>query len=95
MRNTCNGVGDDEERRRQVIGAGVGVDAPFEVAVTRQDPTADQIVLLDGFTDSFRYGAAVADASHTAVADDVEAQLLQRWNHSGLLKVVGHYARSG
>src|SRR3712207_7007467 len=41
------GVGDDERRRREVVHLDVGVDAPLEVAVARQDRDDGEVVVVD------------------------------------------------
>ncbi len=41
-------VGDDQRRRHEVVGAHVGVDAAFEVAIAAEHGDGDQAVLFDG-----------------------------------------------
>ena len=48
------GVGDDERRRHEVVGANFGVDAAFEVAIAAEDADRDERVGFDGFRNVFR-----------------------------------------
>lgn len=70
------------------------MDAALEVAVARQDTAADQVLLLDGLDDGLGQRSGIADARHTAVADDVESELLQRRYHARFLQVVRDHARA-
>ena len=76
-------VGDHQRRRGEVVGQGQRVDAAFEVAVAAQHRGRDQIALLDRRADRLRQRPAVADAGRAAVADQVEAQRLQRRQQAG------------
>jgi hypothetical protein len=66
-----------ERRARQIIGAHQRIDAAFEVAVPRQHRHRHQVTAFDGVRHRLEQGAAVADAGRAAIADEVEAQLLQ------------------
>ena len=70
------------------------MDARLEVAVAGEHRGADQVVLHDGLLDRLRQRAGIADAGGAAVADDVEAELLQVGQQAGCLQVFGHDARS-
>ena len=71
------GVGDDQRGRGQVVGADLGVDPALEVAVAAQDGDGDQVVFVDRLGDLRRQRARVADAGRAAVADQVEAELVE------------------
>ncbi len=71
-------VGDDERRRCQVIGAHLRMDAALEVTVAGQYRGDDQVVLGDRERDVFGQRPAVADARRAAVADEVEAERVER-----------------
>src|SRR5262249_30241852 len=66
-------------------------DAPLEVAVPREDGARHQPALLDGLGDLLGERPRVADAGGAAVADHVEAQLLQVGEEPGLLVILGDH----
>ena len=71
-------VGDDQRRRGEIVGAHVGIDAPLEIAIAREHRGRDEIVLGDRRRNRRRQRARIADAGRAAVADDVEAELVER-----------------
>ncbi len=87
-------VGDHERRRGQVVHLHFGVHAALEVAVARQHRSHHQVPGGDAGADFHRQRAGIADAGGAAVADHVEAQLLQVIQHPGLFQVVGDHART-
>ena len=89
------GVGDDQRRRHEVVGANFGVDAAFEVAIAGEDADGDERVGFDGFGDVFGQRAGVADAGGAAVADGVEAELVEVLGEAGFVVVVGDDAGAG
>ena len=82
-------VGDDQRRRREVVHLDVGVDAALEVAVAREHRHDGEVVVVDGGADLLRQRPGVADAGGAAVADEVEAQLLEVGRQARLVVVVG------
>ena len=78
-------VRDDERRRREVVRLHVAVDARLEVAVSREDGADDEVALVDRFADRVRQRAGVADARRAAVADEVEAELVEIRVEAGAL----------
>ncbi len=87
-------VRNDQRRRHEVVGANLGVDAAFEIAIAAKHGNGDKAVLLDGLRDILGQRAGVADAGGTAVADGVEAELVEPLGQSGLVIVVGDDARA-
>ena len=87
-------VGDDQRRRGEVVGAGVGVDPALEVAVAREHRADDQVLLVDRRRDLLRQRAGVPDAGGAAVADEVELELVQVLVEPGLLQVLGDHGRA-
>ena len=87
-------VGDHQRRRRQVVHLHVGVDAALEVPVTRQHRGHRKVVVVDGLRDLLGQRAGVADAGGAAVADQVEAELLQIRPQAGLVVVVVDHLRA-
>ena len=81
-------VGDDQRRRGEVVHLDVGVDPALEVAVAGQHRDDREVVLADRGRDLLGQRAGVADAGGAAVADQVEAELLQVRQQAGLLVVV-------
>ena len=82
-------VGDDQRRGGQVVHLDVGVDPALEVAVAGEHRGDREVVLVDGLGDLLRQRAGVADAGGAAVADEVEAELVQVRGQAGPLVVVG------
>ena len=89
---TSDRIGDYESWRGQVVGAHQRVNAGFEVPIPAQHGGHNETIGFDGFVDLLRKRAAVSDARHAAVADDVEAELLEVGQQSCLSQVVGHNA---
>ncbi len=89
-----DGIGDDQRRAGQVIHFDFRVHAPFEVAVARQHRSHHQVASGDACTDFGRQRARVADAGGAAVADHVEADLLQLGQHAGFFQVIGDHTRA-
>ena len=90
-----DGVGHHQRRGGEVVHLHLGVDSAFEVAVARQHRRHRQVVLGDAPGHRFGQRSGVADAGGAAVADDVEAQLLQILEHAGLAQVIGDHPRAG
>ena len=70
-------VGDAERRRSEVVVADVLVDPALEVAVAREHRADDEVVFVDRLRDLLGQRAGVADAGRAAVADQVEAELVE------------------
>ena len=88
-------VGDDQRRGREVVHLHVGVDPALEVAVARQHRDDGEVLLVDGLADLGDERPGVADAGGAAVADQVEAELVEVRRQAGLLVVVGDHLRAG
>ena len=88
-------VGDDERRGHEVVGADLGVDAAFEVAIAAEHADGDEAVGFDGVGDVGGQRAGVADAGGAAVADGVEAELVEVLREAGFVVVVGDDAGAG
>ena len=88
-------IGDDQRRRGEVVGAHVGIDAALEIAVARQHRRGDQIVLGDRRRNLRRQRAGIADAGGAAVADEVEAELVERLLQAGGFEIVGDDLAAG
>ena len=67
------------------------MDAGFEVAVARQDRGGHQVVLHHSLLDLGVERTGVADAGGAAVADSLEAQLVEVGLQTGLVQVVGDH----
>ena len=87
-------VGDHERRRREVVHLHVGVDAALEVAVARQHGDDREVLVVDDLGDLVRQRPGVADAGRAAVADEVEAERLERLDEPGALVVLGDDLRA-
>ena len=87
-------VRDDERRRREIVEPRVRIDAPLEVAIARQHRRRDQRAALDRRADRLGQRTGVADARRAAVADELEAELVEILLHAGLTQIVGHDLRA-
>ena len=88
-------VGDDERRRGEVVRLHLRMDARLEVAVAGEHGADDEVALVDRRGDRLRQRPGVADAGRAAVADGVEAELLEVLRQPGLVVVLGHDLRAG
>src|SRR5207302_6693280 len=84
-------VRHDERRRREIVGTHILLDAPLEVAVAAQYGADDKTLLADHRRDFVRQRSAVADAGRAAVADQIEAELIEILRQAGRLQVFGDY----
>ena len=87
--------GDHERRRHEEVGLDVLMDARFEVAIAGKDGGGDEIEFVDRFFDPRVERTGVADAGGAAVADDVEAELVEIGLQPGFVQVIGDDARAG
>ena len=71
------------------------MDAALEVAVAAEHRGDREILGIDALRDDLGKRSAVADARGAPIADQVEAQLLERAEQARALEVVGDDARSG
>ena len=71
------------------------MNACLEVAVAREDSGGDKVVFDDGAFDLGCERAGVADAGRAAVADDLEAELVEVRLEVGGLEVILHNAGAG
>src|SRR4029453_19203330 len=81
--------------RGEVVRLYLGVDPRLEVPVAREDGADDEIALFDGRGDLGRQRARVSDAGRAAVADGVEAELLEVRGQPGALVVLRHDLGAG
>ena len=86
---------DDERRRHEEVCLDVLMHARLEVTVAREHAGGDEIVLHHGLLDVRVERAGVADARRAAVADEVEAELVEIGREAGLLEVIRDDARTG
>src|SRR5579862_9717237 len=70
------------------------MDPRLEVAVAREHGAGDEVALADRGRDLFRQRPRVADARRAAVADRVEAELVEIAVEAGALVVLGDDPRA-
>src|SRR5918996_5529474 len=70
------------------------MDARFEVAVAGEDRSDDELAVVDRLRDRLRQRAGVSDAGRAAVADGVEAELLEVWSQACAVVVLRHDLRA-
>ena len=85
------GVCDHKGRGGQEVHANQLVDSAFEVSITRQYRTADQIGGLNRLGDVGGQGTGITDAGGTAEADDIESECLQVIQQFGFCQVFGDH----
>ena len=88
------GVGHDQRGTGKPVGLHQRIDAPLEVAVSRQDGRGDQIPLLHRAGHGLGQRPGVADAGGAAVAHRLESERVEIGRQARLLQVVGDHARS-
>ena len=67
-----------------------GVNAAFEIAITREHARADNVRACYG-SRNFRFQRpGIADAGRAAVTDRVETECIEVVDESGFLEVVGY-----
>ena len=69
--------------------------ARLEIAVAGEHAGGDEIVFGDRLLDGRVERAGIADAGRAAVADDLEAELVEVGLQAGLVEVIGDDARAG
>ena len=82
-------VGHDERRRGKVVGAHDRIHAALEVAVPREHGRRHEAALVDRRRHVGVHRPRVADAGGAAVADEVEAELVEVGGQAGGVEVVG------
>src|SRR5439155_25397358 len=78
---------------REVVRLHLGMDPRLEVAVPGQHRADDEIALADRFGDLVRQRPGVPDARRAAVADRVEAELVEVLLQPRLLVILRHDLR--
>ena len=71
-----------------------GLMRPSKLRLPREHRRGDQVVLVDRLGDLGRKRARVADAGRAAVADQVEAKLVEIRLQAGVVQIVGDHLRS-
>ena len=89
-----DGEGDDEGRGHEEVRLDRLVDAGFEVAVSGKDGGGDDVLGFHDILDAGVERAGVADAGGAAVADGLEAELVELYLEAGLVEVIGDDARA-
>ncbi len=70
-------IGHYQGRAGEEVGADIRRDAAFEVAVARDHCGGDQPVVVDRLADRLSQGTGVADAGGAAIADQIEADVVE------------------
>ncbi len=68
---------------------------PFEISISAENGNGDQAVVLDGRADVLFERAAVADARGAAVADQLEAELVEIFSKARGFQIIGDHFRTG
>jgi hypothetical protein len=87
-------VGDDERRRRQIVGAYVGVDAALEIAIARKHGGDDEVCVVHRLGDWRRERSRIADAGGAAKSHKVEAQGIEVLLQIGFLQIFFDHLRA-
>ena len=82
-------IRDDQRRRSEIVGAHLGMDAAFEIAIAREHRGYDHIFLGDGDRHVFGKRTAIADARRAAVADERKAEHVEVLLQAGFEQIVG------
>ena len=71
------------------------MNARFEIAIAGKHLGGDEIVFADGFIDGRGQRAGIAYAGGAAVANEVEAQLIEIFLKTGFVEIIAHHAGTG
>ena len=82
-------VCDDQRRGHQEIGFDVCVNARFKVTVSRENGNSDDLVVDDGLLNRRVQWSGVPNTGCTAVADSLEAELIEVGLQTSVLEVSG------
>ncbi|KFB73618.1 MAG: hypothetical protein AW09_001112 [Candidatus Accumulibacter phosphatis] len=85
----------DQRRRSEVIGAQIGMDARFEVAVTREHRGGDELVIGNRLVERRVEVAGIADTGRAAVTGEREAEFGERLQEASLFQIIGDHPRAG
>ena len=95
VRGAGERIGDDERRRGEEVHLHFRMHTTLEVAVAREHRGGDDVTRLHGGRDLRLERARVADASHAAVARNVETDFRVLLEQLGLFQIVGHDLGAG
>lgn len=87
-----DGVGDDERGRHEEVRLDALMHAGLEVAVPGEHGGGDDVLAFDDIFNASVERAGVANAGGAAVADGLEAELVELDLEAGLVEVIGHDA---
>ncbi len=87
-------VSHHQRRRGEIIGAHVVIDAALEIAIAREHRGNREMMLMDGVGDLLGQRSRIADAGGAAIADEIEAEPVERLLQAGLVEIVGDHLRA-
>jgi hypothetical protein len=70
-------IGDHQRRRGEIVGLHMRVDAALEIAVAGEHRRDREVATLDRRRDGIVERARIADAGGAAIADEIEAELVE------------------
>jgi hypothetical protein len=88
-------VGDDERRRREVVHLHVGLMRPSKLRLPESTEHDREVLGGDRLGDLLGQRSRVPDAGRAAVADEVEAELLEVGDQAGALVVLHDHLGAG
>ena len=88
-------ISHDQRRRGEIIGAAIGRDAAFEIAVAGKHADRDQVLVIDRLADRLGERAGIADAGRAAIADKVEAKRVEIVGKPAGLEIIGDHLAAG
>ena len=88
INSTGERIGHHERRRGEKAGTHLWVNTSLKVAITTEHSRDHKIVFLDGLSNGIEQGTTITDTGCAAVANQVEAQLVQVGCEAGGVKIV-------
>jgi len=85
--STSQSVRDDEGGTGKITGSDQRMDSGFEVSVTGQDGSSNDIVLGDSVGNFFSEFTRVTDAGHATITSNVETELFEVFEDTRFLEV--------
>jgi hypothetical protein len=87
--------GDDERRTHEKISLDALMDAGFEVAIAGKNGGGHEVFADDNIFEAWIERAGIADAGGAAIADGLEAELVEIFLQPGVGQIFGDDTRTG
>jgi len=90
-----DGIGHHQRRGSQIVRLHLRADAALEIAVAREYCRRDEIAARDCARNCIRQRTGISDTGRAAIADEVEAELVEFLLKPGRLEIFAHHLAAG